>query len=343
MIVPGMGIKQFSISGVVSRYTVITRNIGLLKFVLHHLPLILFLKTFMITPPALRRGDRIGIVAPARKISEEELRPSLEIIRDWGLEPVTGKHVYGSCNQFSGTDEERARDLQSMLDDDSVKAVLCARGGYGMLRIIDRLDFSCFYKNPKWLAGYSDVTVLHSHVHHNFGIETIHSTMPVNFMKSPATVETLRKALFGEKLSYSFSSHPMSREGEARGIFTGGNLSLLYALSGSRSDISTEGKVLFIEDIDEYLYHLDRMMLNMKRSGKLSKLAGLVVGGMTDMKDNTIPYGRTAEAIIMDAVREYSYPVGLGFPAGHIDNNFALVMGGEVSLSVGSRPQLRFL
>jgi muramoyltetrapeptide carboxypeptidase len=287
----------------------------------------------MKTPPYLKKGDKIGIVASARKISKEEVQPALEILASWGLEAVLGKNVFKEEHQFSGTDKERTEDLQMMLDDPSVKAVISARGGYGTIRIIDNIDFSGFRKEPKWIIGYSDITVLHSHIH-NSGIETIHATMPINFTKNAEATETLRKALFGEKLSYEAELHSMNRNGKAQAELVGGNLSLLYALSGSVSDIDTKGKILFIEDLDEYLYHIDRMMINLKRSGKLSQLAGLIVGGMSDMKDNAVPFGKNAEEIIMDAVKEYNYPVCFNFPAGHIDKNLAIVLGRKVKMEV---------
>jgi muramoyltetrapeptide carboxypeptidase len=229
-----------------------------------------------------------------------------------------------------------------MLDDDSVKAIISARGGYGTLRIIDKLNFEKFQKNPKWIIGYSDVTVLHSHVHRNCGIETLHATMPINFHKDEESVETLRKALFGEKISYEISAQPMNRNGEAQGELVGGNLSLLYALQGSSSDINTEGNILFIEDLDEYLYHIDRMVVSLKRSGKLSKLAGLVVGGMNDMKDNQVPFGKTAGEIIAEAVAEFKYPVCFGFPAGHTAKNLALPLGRRAKLKVSGVSSLSF-
>ena len=229
-----------------------------------------------------------------------------------------------------------------MLDDVSVRAVISARGGYGTLRIIDKLDFRKFREKPKWIIGYSDITVLHSHIHQNFEIETLHATMPINFHKDEESVQTLKKSLFGEKISYPFPSHKLNREGKAEGSVVGGNLSLLYSLKGSKSGISTSGKILFIEDLDEYLYHIDRMMVSMKRAGKLSHLAGLIVGGMTDMKDNQTPFGKTAEEIISDAVKEFDYPVCFGFPAGHQPKNLALPFGRRANLNVGKAVKLSF-
>lgn len=295
----------------------------------------------LIQPSYLKKGDKIGIVACARKISREEMAPAIEILKSWGLEVVFGKNVFNAYNQFSGTDGERAEDLQTMLDDASVKAIISARGGYGTMRIIDKIDFEKFKRSPKWLVGYSDITVLHSHIH-TLGIETVHATMPINFHKDAEALETLRKALFGEKIDYEITAHSLNRKGIAEGEFIGGNLSLLYALTGSVSDIDTTGKILFIEDLDEYLYHIDRMMLNLKRAGKLSGLVGLVVGGMTDMKDNAIPFGKTAEEIILDAVKEYNYPVCFNFPAGHVDKNLALYLGKKAKLEISATTKLSF-
>lgn len=296
----------------------------------------------MISPPCLKKGNKIGIVAPARKISKEEILFAIDTFEKWGLKVVFGKNLFGSKNQYSGTDEQRTEDLQRMLDDDSIRAIISARGGYGTLRIIDKLDFKKIREKPKWIIGYSDITVLHSHIHQNFQIETIHAAMPVNFGKDEESVESLKKALFGEKLSYRISSHPLNRNGETEGVLVGGNLSLLYALKGSRSGISTSGKILFIEDVDEYLYHIDRMMVSLKRAGKFSHLAGLIVGGMTDMKDNETPFGKTAEEIIRDSVAEFDYPVCFNFPAGHQKKNSALLFGRRAKLNVGAKVSLSF-
>lgn len=294
-----------------------------------------------IAPPYLKKGDKIGVLACARKISFDEIQPAITIFNGWGLEVVLSKNLFNADNQFSGTDDERAEDLQTMLDDASIKAVISARGGYGTIRIVDKIDFTQFKKHPKWLVGYSDITVLHSHIN-NFRIETLHATMPINFTKNKDATETLYKALFGEQLNYEAEVHPLNRKGNAEAELIGGNLSLLYALTGSVSEIDTKGKILFIEDLDEYLYHVDRMMMNLKRAGKLDHLAGLIVGGMCDMKDNTIPFGKTAEEIISDAVKEYSYPICFNFPAGHIDKNFALYFGRKVKLNVGDTAELSF-
>jgi muramoyltetrapeptide carboxypeptidase len=287
-------------------------------------------------PPFLQRGDTIGICAPARKISQAEIEEAIITLETWGLFPVLGKNLFGSENQYSGSDLARAEDFQAFLDDPAIKAVISARGGYGTMRIIDQLDFSEFVENPKWLIGYSDFTVVHSHVHRHLHVSTMHATMPVNFGKDAHSTDTLRLALFGEALAYRAPSCAgcANRPGIAEGPLVGGNLSLLYAMQGSLSDLDTNGKILFIEDLDEYLYHIDRMMLSLKRAGKLQGIKGLLVGGMDGMRDNTVPFGKTAEQIIMEHAAEFSFPVGFGFPAGHGEKNYALIMGGKVRLDV---------
>ena len=299
----------------------------------------------MKTPCYIKRGDKIGIVSTALRISKEEIYPAVKIFKEWGLEVVLGKHLFEEYNQFAGTDEQRTTDLQQMLDENSVKAIICARGGYGTVRIIDKLIFSNFIKKPKWIAGYSDVTVLHSHIHSNFGIETLHSTMPLNISENKFTEESLesfRKALFGEKINYSLKTSSLSRKGKAEGILVGGNLSILYSLIRTKSDINTNGKILFIEDLDEYLYHIDRMMMNFKRAGKLKNLAGLIVGGMSEMNDNKIPFGKTANKIIAETVAEYNYPVCFDFPAGHKNDNRVLILGREIKFNVDENVEVKF-
>jgi muramoyltetrapeptide carboxypeptidase len=288
-----------------------------------------------IKPPYLSKNDTVGIAAPARKISKEELQPALDLLHSWGLKVILASNIFDVHHQYAGTDEQRLNGFQELLDNDTVKAILCARGGYGCVRIIDHLDFSSFCKRPKWITGYSDLTVFHSHIQTHFGIETLHSTMAINVStNTEEALESFRKALFGEKISYSISSHEFNRKGKANGKLTGGNLSILYSLSGSASDIDTHGKILFIEDLEEYLYHIDRMMMQLKRSGKLENLAGLIVGGMNNMNDNTVPFGMSAYEIIAEAVSEYHYPVCFNFPAGHINNNNALIMGRMTEISV---------
>lgn len=284
-------------------------------------------------PSPLQKGDTVAIVATARKISKEEIEPSVEILRNWGLNVVLSPNLFKQHDQFAGTDKERTADLQWALDNKKLKAIFIARGGYGTLRIIDHVNLKKLIQHPKWIVGYSDTTILHSHLL-NSDVVSIHGTMPFQFTQNEEATESLRKALFGEKQEYESPANVLNRKGEARGEVVGGNLSLLYALSGSKTDIITKGKILFIEDLDEYLYHIDRMMLQLKRSGKLKGLKALVVGGMTDMKDNKIPFGKSAEQIIFDAVKEYKYPVCFNFPAGHIQRNLAFYIGKKAHLKV---------
>ena len=294
-------------------------------------------------PATLRAGDKIGIVSTARKIYPEEIQSAIDVMRSWELEAVPGKSIGAEHFQFAGDDEQRRKDLQSMLDDDSIKAILFARGGYGTVRIIDDLDWRKFLKRPKWLCGFSDVTVIHSHLLSVYNLPSVHSIMAVNFATAtPESVESLRKVLFGETLSYEIPPHGFNRTGKAKGILCGGNLSLLYSLNGTPSDIDTAGKIFFIEDIDEHLYHVDRMMMAMKRAGKLENIAGLIVGYFTDMKnkDESNPFGKTAYEIIAEHAGEFDFPVCFGFPAGHEPDNRAIVMGEEWKLETGEKVKL---
>ncbi len=288
-------------------------------------------------PPYLQNGDTVAIVSTARKITEAELQPALILLKSWGLHYVLGTTIGAESDQFAGDDALRANDFQQQLNNPEVKAIWCARGGYGTVRIIDRIDFSAFIKNPKWIVGYSDITVLHSHIH-KFEVASLHAQMPLELdQKSKATETTLYQGLFGKPISIECTSiHPLNRNGNAVGKVVGGNLSILYSLCGSQSALETKGKILFLEDLDEYLYHIDRMMQNLKRNGMLKDLAGLVVGGMSAMRDNTVPFGKTAEEIIYETVSEYDYPVCFGFPAGHIEDNRALLLGAEGTLAIGT-------
>ncbi|MCL1850120.1 MAG: LD-carboxypeptidase [Bacteroidetes bacterium] len=289
----------------------------------------------MIYPPYLKAGDAIGIVAPARKINRDELKFAIHWWESKGFRIVLGKHLFAEYYQYAGTDEERLEDLQNMLDNNEIKAVFCARGGYGTLRIVDKLDFLSFNLDPKWICGFSDITVLHAHINKICEVATIHSTMPIamngNTMEN---LETLYKILTGEQPLYEWNPHLLNRMGECTGQLVGGNLSLLYALSGSVSEIDTTNKILFIEDVDEYLYHIDRMMLQLKRAGKLANLAGLLVGSFTKMKDNEIAFGKTFEQIIYEHCEAYKYPIAFNFSAGHDERNLTLKFGAKYNLSV---------
>jgi len=294
-------------------------------------------------PPYLKPGDKIGIFAPARKINPVELDFAVKTLENNGYKAIFSKNLFAADRQFAGTDKERADVLQELLDNDAIKAIISARGGYGSVRIIDKIDFSNFIKNPKWLIGYSDITVFHSHINKNFGIETLHAAMPLGLEKnSPDSVKGIFEVLKGNTLSYKFDIHSMNRTGNAKDILTGGNLSVLYSLMGSKSFPETKGKILFLEDLDEYLYHIDRMMMALKRAGILENLAGLVVGGMTEMRDNEIPFGKTAYEIIREAINEYSYPVCFGFPAGHQPVNLPMIMGATLELNQSKEVLLNF-
>lgn len=288
-----------------------------------------------ILPNNLKKGDKISLISTARKIDVEKLGHAKEVLNKWGLKVVEGKNLRAESDQFCGTDIQRASDLQAAVNDNSIKAIICFRGGYGTVRILESVDFSNLIKNPKWVCGYSDVTALHNYLNTKCNIATLHSTMPVNFeTNTNVALESFRKALFGEKYNIVAETHELNREGDASGKIIGGNLSMLYSLSGTKFDIDTRGKILFIEDLDEYLYHIDRMMWNLKLSGKLSNLSGLVVGGITDMNDNENPFGKTAVEIIKEAVEEYNYPVCFNFPCGHIDDNRTVILNKEAKLTV---------
>ena len=291
--------------------------------------LLSYSQTKMITPPYLKKGDTIALVATARKNIDDNLKPAIEWLHNWGLEVVIGTTIGLDNNQLAGTDEQRAGDFQAQMDNPNIKAIWCVRGGYGTVRMIDLLDFTKFKQNPKWIIGFSDVTVLHNHLN-TMGYKSIHGIMPISSKASEEAKETLHKALFGEKLSYKIDSSSMNRIGVANGEMVGGNLSILYSLLGSKSAINCDNKILFIEDLDEYLYHIDRMMLNLKRCGCLENLNGIVVGAMTKMKDNDIPWGKNALEIIDDVTKDLKIPIIYNFPAGHIADNRALILGGKV-------------
>lgn len=291
--------------------------------------------TRSIRPPALTTGDTIAIVCTARKITTDELQPAIAEITSRGFKVRLGDTINLADNQFGGTDAQRIADMQQQLDDPEVKAILCARGGYGTVRLLDQLDFSVFVQSPKWIIGYSDVTALHAHINQNYGVQTLHASMPVNFSTNTANaLNSLFQAITTQVPNIQAPAYALNRVGEASGRLIGGNLSVLYSIAGSTSDMDTDGAILLLEDLDEYLYHIDRMMMQLKRAGKLDKLAGLVIGGMTDMNDNTIPFGHTAVDIIRQQVERYNYPVGFNFPIGHLDDNRAVLLGATVKLSV---------
>ena len=291
------------------------------------------------TPPYLLKGDAIGLVCPAGYMALEKVQTCITTLQEWGYNVKIGKTIGGgSSSYFSGTDEERLTDFQQMLDDDEVKAVLCARGGYGMSRIINKINFKKFKLQPKWIIGYSDITVLHAHLYSNYYISSMHAPMAGAFNDEEFNNEyvlSVKNTMEGKKIKYSCAPHELNKKGEAIGELIGGNLALLAHLVGTDSDSKTRGRILFLEDTGEYLYNIDRMLLQLKRSGKLSKLAGLIIGGFTDIKDTERPFGKTTYEIINDAVKEYEYPVCFGFPVSHEKENYALKIGVGYKLKVG--------
>jgi len=291
-------------------------------------------------PPYLQKGDTVAILATARKNIDDNLKPAIDLMHSWGLEVVIGNTIGLDDNQLAGTDTQRAADFQAQMDNPNIKAIWCVRGGYGTVRIIDLLDFTKFKQNPKWIVGFSDVTVIQSYLN-KLNIASIHGAMPITVPRAtPETKESLRKALFGESLNYNLPFDTENRLGNAKGEIVGGNLSIIYSLMGSNAQIDCKGKILFIEDIDEYLYHIDRMMMSLKRCGCFDGLNGLIVGGMTKMRDNDIPWGKNANQIITDVTKGYSFPILYNFPAGHFRDNRALIFGKQVSLELNKETSI---
>ena len=297
----------------------------------------------MIYPEYLQKGDRIRIVAPAGKVSKDKLLPGIELLQDMGYEVIVGKHVFDRHFQYAGTDEQRASDFQEAINDTQTKAIICARGGYGSVRIIEKLDFSSLLKSPKWLVGFSDITVFHA-VLNKLGLASIHGAMPAFFLenkKPTKSFHSLMEVLTSGNSILNFESHSLNLKGSCSGELVGGNLSLLYSLQGTPWQLDTKGKILLIEDLTEYLYHLDRMMQNFKLSGQLNDLAGLVVGGFTEMQDNESPYGKSAYEIIHEAVEVCHFPVCFDIPSGHIPKNLSLVLGANYQLQVAGTCSLK--
>ncbi|MFC6996001.1 S66 peptidase family protein [Rufibacter roseus] len=289
----------------------------------------------MTIPAALQKGDTVGIVCLANKIALQDIQPGIKLLESWGLRVVLGESVGAEYNQMGGSDEVRTADFQRMLDDPEIKAVISARGGYGTTRILDQIDFAGFYTQPKWVVGFSDVTALLCHLH-RMGIECLHATMP-KLMAQPDTQEadeSLRRALFGETLSYSIPSHTYNQIGIAQGLVVGGNLILLDTIVNTPSDIDYDGKILFLEDVGEYYYNIDRVLVHMRRMGRLRNLAGLIIGQFTEMKDNQIPFGKTVNEIVLEHCAGYGYPICFDFPVGHVPHNLAMVVGREAKLKV---------
>ncbi len=297
----------------------------------------------MKTPPALKKGDKIGLVSTARKISEKELKKAVEIFTEWGLQPVFAPNLFEEQHQFAGTVEQRLADLQGFIDDPAIKAIMCVRGGYGTVQIIDNVNFLSLAESSKWICGYSDITVLLNKLF-NVGMESVHSTMPIDFKRITAEgLDTLKKVLFGKPLSYKIKPHRFNRKGEAHARIVGGNLSVLYSQLGSPTALNTERRILFFEDLDEYLYHIDRMMQNLNRNGYFDKVAGVIIGSFTDMRDNTVPFGKSAKEIVFDTLAPYAFPVCFNFPAGHLNDNRAIIFGRRATLKVtGQGVTLKF-
>lgn len=291
----------------------------------------------IIIPPYIKKGDIIGVVCPSGYMPYANMETCLQVLQEWGLEVKKGKTLGTHFNYFSGTDEERLNDLQAMLNDEQVKAVLCARGGYGLSRIIDKIDFTSFVASPKWVIGYSDVTILHSHIFNNYHIASLHSPMAAAFNEKgfqTEYVQSLLQTIAGNTYAYNCEAYKLNKQGNAAGELVGGNLCLLAHLIGSESSIDTKGKLLFIEDTGEYIYNIDRFMIQLQRAGMLENLAGLIVGSFTDMKDTVIPFGASVYDVIYDAIKDYGYPVCFNFPVGHTPENYALKHGALHTLEV---------
>lgn len=286
-------------------------------------------------PEFLNPGDKVAIVCPASYI-KGSIDVAIKVLNDWGLHVEIGETVHAQHHQFAGTDEQRRMDMQRALDDDSIKAIFAARGGYGTVRIIDELDFSKFEQQPKWIVGFSDITVLHSHLHNKIKVASIHGQMPKSFDdSSKEALASLRRALFGEEMDISYrQQHFPNRSGSGEGELIGGNLAILHSILASPSDDTYAGKILFIEDVGESHYNIDRMLWTLKRAKKWDGLKGLIVGSFTSLKDSVPPFGQRFEEIILDSVKSYDFPVCFGFPAGHIDDNHSLLFGKKVSMTV---------
>jgi muramoyltetrapeptide carboxypeptidase len=287
----------------------------------------------LVAPPYLKKGDKIAITAPASKLERKSIQIGIEILQSWGLEVIVGKTVGNEFHGFADTLENRIKEFQSFLDDSSIKLILSARGGYGCSKIIDSLNFEKFKTSSKWICGFSDLTAMLLHVN-SLGFQALHGVMAKTMTYHQASNESLRAALFGEKYAYAFESTSANRFGEGNGEAVGGNLALLVHSIGSKSDISCDGKILFLEDISEYYYNIDRMLVQLKRAGKLQNLAGLVVGDFSDCKDNDEPFGKTIEEIILEHTQTTKYPIAFGFGFGHENMNMAIRMGEELHLEV---------
>jgi muramoyltetrapeptide carboxypeptidase len=284
----------------------------------------------------LSEGDTVAIIATAKKIDQQYITRAIKLLESWGLQVQIGKHVLAQHHQFAGSDDQRAEDLQWVVTSPEIKAVICARGGYGTVRIIDKVDYSKLSQYPKWFVGFSDVTVLHNHFHTHFNLPTIHGTVPLNFPKlgTDQNLESLRELLFNGNAQYAIEPHPFNQLGDVTAPIVGGNLAMLESLAGTNSDINTENKILFLEEISEYAYRVDRMLWNLKKGGKLDKLAGLILGGFTDIKEGKDHFGWDGYEMVQEIAKDYNYPVCYGFPAGHQAENRAFMLGAPTYLSV---------
>ena len=285
-------------------------------------------------PPYLKKGDKIALVCPAKKLPKP-IDSAIAILESWGLEVIIGESVYASHHQFAGTDKLRTDDIQRFLNDPTIKAIICGRGGYGSIRIIDDLDFTVFASQPKWFVGFSDVTIILSHIFAQTQTQCLHAQMPYTFDDSTEeAIQSLKKSLFGEAQQYQYKSEYKNRAGSCEGLLIGGNLTLLAMMQGSVSEMDFDNKILFLEDVGEQEYSIDRMMRMLKRAGKLENLRGLIIGAFNEIEEEKIPFGQTADEVIWQVVKDYSYPVCFNFPTGHIDNNLSMALGAQVALTI---------
>ncbi|WP_292943371.1 LD-carboxypeptidase [Olleya sp. UBA1516] len=296
-------------------------------------------ETKLIQPPYLKAGDTVAIVAPSGVLKNrfDEVNRAKQLLESWKLHVVIGKHVFNQANHFAGTDQERCEDFQMALDDPKIKAIWSARGGYGTVRILDSLDYTKFLKQPKWIIGYSDITALHNQIH-NLGVQSLHAIMgvslPENLEDIADSIATFKNTLFGQPLRYALKGSKYNKSGDANGVLVGGNLTILHTMLGSKDSIDTDGKILFIEEIGEYKYHIDRMLQSLKRAGYFDNCKGVIVGDMSRMRKNTTLWGTSIEQLILDALSDYNFPIAFNMPAGHEKDNRALILGRQVVLKV---------
>jgi muramoyltetrapeptide carboxypeptidase len=296
-------------------------------------------------PSFLKKGDKIVILSTAKRISTQEINFAVQWLTKIGLEPIIGQTIDTISNQFAGEDSFRAEDFQQALNNPDIKAILFARGGYGTNRVLDKIDWTRFIDNPKWLIGFSDLTLIHNRVNQFYGIETIHGPMPITFEKiSEKTLHHIESYFFGNLLPIKFQKHPLNKEGNIKGQIFGGNLSILYSLLGTNNGFNLNDKILFFEDLDEYMYHFDRMIIAMKNAGKFEGLKAILVGGITNMKDNEIPFGKSIEEIILEHTAQYDFPIYFGAPFGHFDDNYPLILGANIAIDCHEQEiELRYI